>query len=308
MMGTRQDILETRAWLQRRPSLDKLQERFPQEWTVVRDELLAAAERGEHGVVAYVTELAAPTVASTKGSAGSERERLARDVRRMMVEIALKELSFSAATGVKKGKVRFNLLNGWVAQRLLFRRALVRKPVSLFWYRIVWPLLWQRRLLMPLVQPKGIYCFYSAKLVHELAELVGDRRCLEIAAGDGTLAGFLRDAGVDVVATDDGSWSRAIDYPATVLRQDARTALRAHKPEVVVCSWPPAGNPFERDVFHTASVQTYIVINSGKEYGSGNRTDYLRQTGFDCIADRRLGQLVLPRELGCVVHVFQRRS
>ena len=54
-------------------------------------------------------------------------------------------------------------LNGFVAQRLLFARGLERKPVSMRRFRLIWPLLWQRRRLMPLVQPKGIYCFYSRR-------------------------------------------------------------------------------------------------------------------------------------------------
>ena len=44
---------------------------------------------------------------------------------------------------------------------------------------------------MPLVQPQGIYCFFSGAFVRELAKLIGDRPALEIAAGDGTLSRFL---------------------------------------------------------------------------------------------------------------------
>ncbi len=48
--------------------------------------------------------------------------------------------------GVARGTVRFNLLNGYLAQRLLFAKGLERKPVSIHWFRVLWPLLWQRRL------------------------------------------------------------------------------------------------------------------------------------------------------------------
>lgn len=221
---------------------------------------------------------------------------------------ALKQLCFSAATGVTAGRVRFNLLNGYVAQRLLFAGGLERKPVSLAWFRLLWPLLWQRRLLMPLVGPKGIYCFYSRKLIRALASQIGDRSCLEIAAGDGTLSRFLADEGVEVTATDDHSWKQSISFPDSVRRLDARQALRVHQPQAVVCSWPPAGNPFEREVFKTRSVELYVVVSSRHRFASGDWAAYERQRGFDFAEDPDLSRLVLPPELEAAVYVFRRRT
>ena len=218
----------------------------------------------------------------------------------------LKQAILSASTGVSEGRVRFNLVNGFLAQRLLFRRDLERKPVPLRLFRMIWPLLGQRRLLMPLVQPKGIWCFYSKPLISQLAGIIGNRTCLEIAAGDGTLSRFLAGAGVRITATDDYSWSDSITFPDTVLQQDARTALRVHQPQVVLCSWPPAGNPFEQHVFTTASVQQYIVIGSRHEHSTGNWVAYRQQTGFDLICDERLSRLVLPPEVDHAVYRFTR--
>ena len=48
-----------------------------------------------------------------------------------MAAAAIKQLSLSAATGVNEGRVRFNLVNGWIAQKLLFEDGLRRKPVSM---------------------------------------------------------------------------------------------------------------------------------------------------------------------------------
>jgi hypothetical protein len=107
---------------------------------------------------------------------------------------ALKQAVTVASTGTT-GRARFNLVNGYIAQKLLFRRDLERKPVPLAWFRTLWPLLRQRRMLLPLVQPKGIYCFYSDRLIKRLARLIGDRPCLEISAGDGTLTRLLRCVG-----------------------------------------------------------------------------------------------------------------
>jgi hypothetical protein len=189
-----------------------------------------------------------------------------------------------------------------------FGRGLSRRPVPMAAFRLFWPLVTQKRLLMPLVQPKGIYCFYSRELVRGIAALVGDRPALEIAAGDGTLARFLRTAGVPVTATDDGSWGSVITYPADVVRQGAREALRAHAPAVVLCSWPPAGNPFERHVFATRSVELYVMIGSRHEFAAGDWRAYRSQTAFTWAEEPALSRLVLPPELDAAVYVFRRSA
>ena len=203
--------------------------------------------------------------------------------------------------------LRFGLVSGWLTQRLLFAGSgLERKPVSMAAFRLVWPLVRQKRYLMPLVEPRGIYCFYSKSLVARLAARIGERPCVEIAAGDGTLARFLRAAGADVVATDDHSWQKTRRAISDVVEQDAHAALRERRPEVVICSWPPAGNPFEKWVFKTPSVKTYIVIASRSELAAGNWADYRAQTSFSMSIDDELGALVLPPEIESAVYVFER--
>ncbi|HET9517787.1 MAG TPA: hypothetical protein VFO77_08690 [Actinoplanes sp.] len=300
---------DVRAWLRTRPTLDELRETFPAEWRTVEREI---GHRAQHATAAelqaYVAELTAPTPSGRprKNTVGTGNDALSLEIRRHMTVAALKQVCLATATGVEQGRVRFNLLNGWVAQKLLFARGLQRKPVSMTWFRLVWPLLWQRRMLMPLVGPKGIYCFYSRPLIRELAELIGDRRCVEIAAGDGTLARFLTEAGTPVIATDDHSWAHAVSYPDDVERLDARRALRRHQPQVVICSWPPAGNSFERDVFRTPSVQLYIVIGSRHRFSAGNWDAYEQQQDFVLAEDPRLSALVLPPELDSAVYLFRR--
>jgi hypothetical protein len=304
------DLDETRAWLAGEPSLEQLQHAFPDEWETVRRQLAEVVPKGDRAELqAYVRSLASPPQATRPGRnlRARERAQLAAEIRRRMAAAAIRQLSLSAATGVTDGRVRFNLVNGWVAQRLLFERDLERKPVSLFWFRLLWPLLWQRRFLMPLVAPKGIYCFYSKPLVTRLAAMIGDRSCLEIAAGDGTLSRFLAEQGVRVTATDDYSW-KDVRFSAFVIRQDARDALKTRRPEVVVCSWPPAGNSFERDVFRTQSVDLYVVIASRHRFAAGAWEDYERQRQFDVSEDPVLSALVLPPELDAAVYVCRRRS
>jgi hypothetical protein len=193
-------------------------------------------------------------------------------------------------------------------QRLLFARALVRKPVSMRAFRWLWPLIPERRRLMPLVMPRGIYCFYSRELIVALAERIGARACLEIAAGDGTLARFLNAVGAEVHASDDRSWSRAVTYPDDVEDLDAATALHERRPSVVLCSFPPPDNTFEQSVFQSASVDLYMVITTRHRFAAGNWGSYAHQTAFDLTDDKLLARLVLPPEIDPAVLIFRRRK
>jgi hypothetical protein len=95
-------------------------------------------------------------------------------------------------------------------------------------------------------------------------------------------------------------------FPDTVVKQDAREALRTRSPEAVMCSWPPDGNPFERHVFTTPSVQLYIVISSRHRFAAGDWQAYEQQTSFDLSHADEPSRLVLPPELDAAVYVFGR--
>lgn len=302
------------GWLQSQPSLDELGEKFPGSRETVHRELAEIVAAGSSpGLPAYLKRMLQTERLLKKklGSSGGDSKTAAalaeQIARTRMAHLMIKQHLIAQATGVEKGKVRFNRINGYLAQKLLFADGLERKPVSLFWFRIVWPLVWQKRLLMPLVQPEGIYCFYSEALIAELASLMGSQTCLEIAAGDGTLTRFLAGRGVAVTATDDHSWSHAVTYPDFVVKRTAQEALREYAPEVVICSWPPAGNPFEQQVFRTGSVQLYIVIGSRHRFAAGNWDDYNTQSAFEFAEDLRLSRLVLPPELDAAVYLFRRK-
>ncbi len=301
-------------WLGEKPSLGELEKRFPEIREGVRQELATLLAEGTAArLPAYLKRLQREETQLERTCRGSRSDRkgatalIRQMVRVRMAHLAVKQHLISEATGITGGKVRFNLINGMVAQKLLFSDGLERKPVSLFWFRLLWPLLWQRKLLMPLVQPEGIYCFYSKSLIDGLVRLIEGRFCLEIAAGDGTLSRFLADQGVTVVATDDHSWKHEVRYPRSVEMRDGGDALREYLPPVVICSWPPAGNRFEQQVFRTKSVQLYIVIGSRHHFAAGNWEAYHQQTAFDYGEDRALSALLLPPELDGAVYLFRRK-
>jgi len=306
---------KTLEWLKTNPSLDELCARYPSEWAAVQQEISAIVERGvAEELKVYLERLSAHAALNKSSSGNWQKNReaaLSQFIRSRMAHESVKKLCLStlaADTGVTKGKLRFNLFNGYIAQKLLFSRGLERKPVSLFWFRLFWPLVWQKKRLMPLVQPKGIYCFYSRELVEALAGMIASRSCLEIGAGDGTLTRFLKDRDVALTATDNHGWSQAVAYPDWVIKLDAREALATYSPEVVICSWPPAQNDFERYVFTTPSVQLYIVIGSRHQFAFGNWKDCRQQSAFELEEDKKLGALLLPPELESAVYVFRRKN
>jgi hypothetical protein len=296
---------KTVKWLKTSPPLSELCAAYPEEWETVQQQLADLLRRGSSDeLTVYLKRLAQQPLSSARKTGSVPVQDI---VRHQMAQTAIRQHLISLASGVESGKVKFNLLNGLVAQKLFFFRDLERKPVSMFWFRMIWPLIWQKRYLMPLVQPKGIYCFYSHELINGLAGIIGGRSCLEIAAGDGTLSRFLKDRGVQVTATDDYSWQHSVSYPEWVINKDAREALRLYSPEVVICSWPPSGNSFERTIFRSRSVQQYILITSRHRHAAGNWESYREQDLFDIQEDRALSRLVLPPELDAVVYLFSRK-
>ena len=301
------------VWLRSNPTFDDLCAKYPQEWLVVQDDVARIVARGiADELKAYLDEGSKHTTL-TQNTLGvrqlSLEAKLSVVVRNRMAREAVKKLcltTLAADSGVKNGKLRFNLLNGYVIQKLLFTSGMERKPASLFWFNLIWPLVWQKKRLMALVQPKGIYCFYSIALIDALTEMIASRNCLEIAAGDGTLTRFLKGNGVQITATDNHDWKNLVSYPEWVAKIDAREALSTYAPEVVICSWPPSDNDFERCVFNTSSVQLYIVIGSQHHFAFGNWKEYRQQTTFTLEEDAQLGAQLLPPELGSAVYIFRR--
>lgn len=296
-------------------SLEELMAAHPAEWRAVGQALVAATAQGRpealEAFVRQAAEAAAPWRARVERSHQNPEvvaTALPRLAAARMARLAAERTLLSAATGQAQGTVRLGRWSGTLIQALLFGRGLTRRPVPMRAFRWVWPLVTQRRLLMPLVQPRGIYCFYSLELVKALAALVGDRPALEIAAGDGTLSRFLQARGVRVQATDDRSWSHAVQYPADVEPLDAAEALRRHRPRAVLCSFPPPGNGFERRVFTTPGVELYVVVTTRHRFAAGDWEAYQRQEAFEWGVDEALSRLVLPPELDPAVLVFRRRA
>ena len=294
--------------------LDTLIERFPDHWQAVGQALVdATSTKRPEAIEAFVRtaqEAALPHRHRVEKS-GKNPQVMATAlpylVRGRMAYLAAKRTVQAAALGGSR-RHRFSLWNGLLIQRLFFACGLVRKPVSMRAFRWLWPLVTQKRLLIPLVNPKGIYAFYSDRLISALVSIIGQRPSLEIAAGDGCLSRLLGDAGVTITATDDHSWSHAITYPELVHKLDAEAALLRHEPAVVLCSFPPPNNDFEAKVFATSSVETYLVITTRHRFAAGNWESYQAQTAFEMSSDPEVSRLILPPQIDPALLVFQRKQ
>ncbi len=309
-MGPKDEL----QWISREASLQKLMEQYPDLWSGVGPELVAVMEDARAQSLASFSEKAKVTeemwlgrIRKSRNNAKVIESAMPFLIKSRMIKLSLERCYHAAATGKESGKMRFNLINGYLIQKLLFGHHLTRKPASLKWFHFWWRFVSQKRLLMPLVQPKGIYCFYSVELIDELRALIADRVCLEIGAGDGTLTRFLADKGVKIRATDNYGWSHAIDYPEIVEKLGAKQALDKYRPQAVICSWPPPGNNFEQAVFTAKCVDIYIVIGSRYSFAAGNWRSYSTQNRFEWGVDSRLSSLVIPPELDSAVLIFRRK-
>lgn len=295
-------------------SLADLMKQYPGVWTTVGEHLVTASQGGPTALEAFVKRAqaeAAPWRQRVQQSHGNPQvllQALPVLAAERMARLAMEQTLLAAATGQSSGTVKLGTWSGLLVQHLLFSEGLTRKPASLGAFRFWWPLVTRKRALMPLVQQRGIYCFYSRPLVQAVAALLGDRPTVELAAGDGTLARFLSGAGATVKASDDQSWKHVVTYPADVEKADAVAVLRRDKPRAVVCSFPPPGNGFEKRIFESPSVELYVVVTTRHRFAAGDWAAYEAQGTFDWSLDEALSRLVLPPDIDPAVLVFRRKA
>lgn len=222
----------------------------------------------------------------------------------------LQRLIFASSTNKIKNKTRLNIWDGFILQKLLFEKDLIRKPVSLGLFTFFWKFIVNKKVLLPLVNERGIYCFYTKQLINNLSTILDGKYCVEIATGDGTLTKFLKDKNINCIATDDFSWDYFINYPDFVEKANAKAALNKYNPEVVLCSWPVPNNSYEKHVFKTKSVELYIVIGTKNPKITGDYDAYYNAASenFTMELDERLSSLILPPSEDNAVYLFRRKN
>jgi len=130
-------------------------------------------------------------------------------------------------------------------------------------------------------------------LLADYLDSLGVTSVLEVACGDGFLSSCLRAfrPTLRIVATDDGSWSRAggrmtdadrelspgvgfagIRPGAGVRRQKAVRAVEAEKPDLVLVSWAPPGRLVDRVIASPSSKLVLEIGSDGDVCGNGQAT------------------------------------
>lgn len=111
---------------------------------------------------------------------------------------------------------------------------------------------------------RGIYHLPTAEFITALTVTL--RRLpgpwLEVGAGRGDLARTVRERGVPIVATDDGTWWPD-PLPDDVARCDVAAALARYRPGTVLCVWPPRGADWPALFRADPTVRAYLLIGEG---------------------------------------------
>jgi hypothetical protein len=114
----------------------------------------------------------------------------------------------------------------------------------------------------------GMFAYVSWRWVRPLVQWIGKRKVLEVMAGRGWLSAALRQCGVDVIATDDFSWSKKSRFvlwknPVTEVRKmDAVAAVRTFGSDYDVCvmSWPFMDNTAYRVLKEASLVNPDMIV------------------------------------------------
>ena len=163
------------------------------------------------------------------------------------------------------------------------------------------------------LQRQGIWSVPTLELVDRFSDHCHGKKVLELGAGRALLYSALRARGLDITGVDDGSWNIGSSGAKSLAGRnietmDAREAVNSVRPEVVLCSWPPAGNPFEEDVFESPTVRLYLVVLSRHSFASGNWLAYKNQNKFECSISEPLNKLLRPLETEQQVLIFRRKG
>ena len=142
---------EQLRWVQEVATIDELIDKYPHEWVTVHHKLSEIYTTGDiSSLQRYIKQetsksfIAISSLKKETRNSKMLRTTSSQIVRARMVTLAVKNQLLKTSTGVSHGKIRFNYVNGFIAQKLFFLSNLKRKPVSLSWFRIIWPLIWQK--------------------------------------------------------------------------------------------------------------------------------------------------------------------
>jgi len=142
---------------------------------------------------------------------------------------------------------------------------------------------------VPVCRTRGYFHIPTREFVRALAAVLGGLPgpYVEVGAGQGVLAQAIREDGVPLIATDDGTWWPRTETAATdtervgnVERADVPTALATHHPGTVLAVWPPRDTDWPALFRATPGVQAYLLIGDGTGAMTGNATTWGAAPGW----------------------------
>lgn len=141
--------------------------------------------------------------------------------------------------------------------------------------------------IVDVVRRSSGYCLLSNNWIKPLANFIGNRHCLEVMSGNGSLTYALRAAGAKIIPTDNRSWlianpDESSPWVNDIEDLDAVEAVARYGSSVdfIIMSWPPYDQP-------TAS----LVLEKMREVNSNCKLIYIGESQYGCTADDRFFEI-----------------
>lgn len=130
------------------------------------------------------------------------------------------------------------------------------------------------------------FALLAENWIKPLAKWIGDRPCLEVMAGCGSLTYFLSEYGVKIKATDNYSWDKKFPNKYTEVENlDAIEATRRYgdKVKFIICSWPYMDSTATRVLLEMRKVNKQCrMIYIGEGRGGCTADDSFFNTAIEC--------------------------
>lgn len=125
----------------------------------------------------------------------------------------------------------------------------------------------------------GFPCF-SKEVIQEMIHFIDHRKVLEVCAGKGWLSKLLKDAGVDLISTDNYSWDERSRFTpwkdkfTDVIQLDALEAMDQYPDsDVIILSWPEYLSPLAAFVLNRCIERNIPLIYIGEWQGGCTAND-----------------------------------
>ncbi len=113
---------------------------------------------------------------------------------------------------------------------------------------------------------------YIETLASEIKKLIGEDLAVEVAAGDGMLSHWLREHGINIIASDNMSWhekgerhdrDQPVKTQSEVEKLDGVAAVKKYKPRLVIASWVEYTSTLDIEILEQ-SPEFFIIIGEGR--------------------------------------------